>query len=96
MKKKIWSILKNKYFIATFIFLLFILFLGENNLLVIQRLQHNVAKTKREAEMVEAEIRQDSIEASNIIGNDEALETFGREHYYMKRENEDIFILKDE
>jgi cell division protein FtsB len=31
----------------------------------------------------------------SLFGSKEALEAYGREHYYMKRADEDIFIIKD-
>lgn len=91
---KIWKVVKNKYVAATLVFLLFFLFLGENNLLVTHRLKKEVAEMNKENEMLEKNIRQDSIEAVSLTGNPEALEAYGREHYYMKRANEDIFVVK--
>ena len=39
----IWRIIRNKYVAATLIFLLFYIFLGENNVLVTHRLQRECA-----------------------------------------------------
>ena len=44
----------------------------------------------KEAAIIEGEIRQDSIAAVSLLGNPDALETYGREQYYMKRANEDV------
>ena len=91
----IWHIIRNKYVAATLIFLLFYIFLGENNVLVTHRLQREVSELKKEAKLIEKGIEQDSIAAVSLIDNPEAIETYGREHYYMKRQNEDIFIVKE-
>ena len=91
----IWRIIRNKYVAATLIFLLFYIFLGENNVLVTHRLQREVSELKEEAKLIEKGIEQDSIAAVSLIDNPEAIETYGREHYYMKRQNEDIFIVKE-
>lgn len=91
----IWRIIRNKYVAATIIFLLFYIFLGENNVLVTHRLQREVSELKKEAKLIEKGIEQDSIAAVSLIDNPEAIETYGREHYYMKRQNEDIFIVKE-
>ena len=91
----IWRIIRNKYVAATLIFLLFYIFLGENNVLVTHRLQREVSELKKEAKLIEKGIEQDSIAAVSLIDNPEAIETYGREHYYMKRQNEDIFIVKE-
>lgn len=93
---RLWKIVKNKYVASTLIFLLIYLFLGENNVRVIGKLRGELNDLNREAQIIEEDIRQDSLEAANLFGNIEALEAYGREHYYMKRENEDIFIVKDD
>lgn len=100
MKKifsSIWKFIKRrrKYVIATLVFLAFFLFLGENNIIVVNRLKKEVAELNKEVEMLENNIQQDSLEAVSLIGDIDALETYGREHYYMKRANEDIFIIKE-
>lgn len=92
---KIWKVLRNPYFISLTIFLLFYLFLGDNNRMLIIRLQRKVNDLQREATLLEESIVQDSLEAVQVIGSPEALEIYGREHYYMKRADEDIFIVKD-
>ena len=91
----IWKIIKNKYVAVTLVFLLFFFFLGENNVLVTHKLKRELVQLNKEADMLEKAIRQDSIEAVSLIGNPDALETYGREHYYMKRDNEDIYIIKE-
>ena len=91
----VWKIVRNKYVAVTLIFLLFFLFLGENNVMVTHRLKRELAELNKEADLLEKNIRQDSIDAVSLTSNRDALETYGREHYYMKRSNEDIYIIKD-
>ena len=91
----IWRIVKNKYVAATLIFLLFFLFLGENNVMVTHKLNREVSELNKEADLIRQCIEQDSIAAVSLIDNPEAIETYGREHYYMKRQNEDIFLVKE-
>ncbi len=91
---KIWRVLKNPYIAATIVFLLFYFFLGENNFMVRRNLSNEVSSLQKEAGLLEEGIRQDSIEAASLYNNPEALEAYGREHYYMKRQDEDIFIIK--
>ena len=95
MLLSIWRIVKNKYVAVTLIFLLFFFFLGENNFFVTHQLKRELAELNKEIDLLEHDIKQDSAEAVSLIGNIEALETYGREHYYMKRDNEDIYIIKD-
>ena len=98
MKKallSVWQIVKNKYVAVTLIFLLFFFFLGENNFFVTHQLGRELAELNKEISLLEHDIKHDSAEAVSLIGNIDALETYGREHYYMKRDNEDIYIIKD-
>ena len=98
MKKvllSVWKVIKNKYVAVTLVFLLFFLFLGENNVLVTHQLTRDLVELNKEIDLLEHAIKQDSAEAISLIGNMEALETYGSEHYYMKRDNEDIYIIKD-
>ncbi len=91
----LWKIVKNKYVAATLIFLLFYFFLSENNIRVVHKLKRDLVAINKEAEAIESSMKQDSIDAVTLINDPDALETYGREHYYMKRDNEDIFIIKD-
>lgn len=92
----LWKIVKNKYVAITLIFLAFFFFLSENNVMVIKKLKRELTELNKEADNLEATIKQDSADAVALINNPDALEIYGREHYYMKRDNEDIFIIKEE
>ena len=46
-----------------------------------------------ERELAEA-IVQDSVNNAELKGNLDAIEHYGRENYYMKRADEDIFVIK--
>lgn len=92
----LWKIVKNKYVAATLIFLIFFLFLGENNLMVTHRLKRDLNELNSEAKLLENDLHQDSVEAMSLADDPAALETYGREHYYMHRASEDIFIIKQQ
>ncbi len=98
MKKKfketiLWKVIKNKYFIVCFSFLLIILFFDENNLLVIRSLKHDVAELNNTIDTMRQGIYQDSLQAERLKYNLDSIERYGRENYYMKRENEDVFVV---
>lgn len=91
---KIWKFVKNKYVAATLIFLVFFCFLGEFNLMVSGRLHQEVRQLHEEEAALKESIKQDSIQANSLKGNKEAIERYGRENYYMKRVDEDIFVVE--
>lgn len=98
MKRKILNFLQyvflNKYFFVLFLFFVYLIFFDDHNL--IKRFN-----TKQEIKQLEQEYQYylDEIEANkskiNQLNKDSVfLEKFAREKYYMKNDQEDVFILK--
>jgi cell division protein FtsB len=92
--KKLLKIKGLKYWVATAVFVVVILFVDQNNLLVTMKLGRQVADLKDEEANLREAIVQDSINAATLKGNLDAIEHYGRENYYMKRSDEDIFVIK--
>jgi len=88
--KKILKIKGLKYWVATAVFLVVILFLDANNLLVTMRLQREVNAGEDSIRKLEKAIQQESVEKQTISDLD-AKEHFGRENYFMKKDNEVIY-----
>lgn len=94
-KDKIWPFVrKHKYLWFTIAFLVVFVFLAENNLLLTLRLHKEVSALKKQEEVLREEIYTDSVKFHSLSGDADALEHYGREHYYMKCNDEDIFIVK--
>lgn len=91
-----WKIIKNKFFIVCFVFFLIILFLDENNLFVIQSLKKDVAQLEFTIDTMRQGIYQDSLQAERLKYNLDTIERYGRENYYMKRKNEDVFVVVED
>lgn len=92
--KKIYKAKGFKYIVATLLFLVVILFIDPNNLLVTRRLGQQLNDLHdEERELLEA-IAADSVAAAALRDNPDAIEHYGRENYYMKRPNEDIFVVR--
>ena len=92
--KKALKIIGNKYVIATLVFAVLILFLDEYNLTVTHRVHKQVDRLHDEEAALREAIVQDSIANAELIGSLDAKEHYGRENYYMKRADEDIFVIK--
>lgn len=76
--------------------MVFIFFLDQTNFLVTLRLQKRVHQLHQEEKRLQQEIDADSIRVGRLVGNMEELERFGREEYYMKRADEEIFVISDD
>lgn len=90
---RIIRFVKNKYFIATAIFLVIILFFSSNNIFFILGLSREVSNLHEEEKMLQEQITSDSIFFNGIKGNKEAIERYGREEYKLKKANEDLFVI---
>ena len=92
--KKITDIKGLKYWIAAAVFAAVILFIDPNNRLVTLKLSHQVSQLHDEERELADAIVQDSVNAAQLRDNLDAIEHYGRENYYMKRADEDIFVIK--
>jgi hypothetical protein len=69
-------------------------FVDGNNLIELMRLRMKIADLSDKREYYIGEIAKAKAERQKLFSNDKTqLEIFAREKYYMKKENEDIFIF---
>lgn len=94
--KKVWHWLGNKYVLATIFFVVIFCFVDQNSVLVSSKLRRQVRKLHKEEAALYADYKSDSMEAQSLRNDREAMERYGRENYFMKRDNEDIFIITQE
>lgn len=92
--KKALKILTNKYVVATLIFLVVIIFIDDYSLRVSSRLGRQVEALKAEEQALSEAIVADSAAAAELRRSLDVKEHYGRENYYMKRPNEDIYVIK--
>ncbi len=84
------------YLIILAVFLVWILFFDEYNLIRIRRDTRKLKSLKQEAEYLQEKIEKDR-ERLNALKTDTAeVEKFARETYLLKKENEDVFVIVDD
>ena len=88
--KKILKIKGLKYWVAAAVFLVVILFLDPNNLFVTMRMRGEVAAYEDSARRLEQAIRSGG-EEKQTFSDIDAKEHFGRENYFMKKDDEVIY-----
>ncbi|MFO8054771.1 MAG: septum formation initiator family protein [Bacteroidales bacterium] len=93
---KIPRFIRNKYFITFIVFVVWMLFFDQNNMISQYRLTKKVNELQQEKEFYETEIKKDRKAAADLKSNIETLEKYARETYLMKREDEDIFLIVEE
>ena len=94
--KKVKPVVKNKFFITSFLFMLWILAFDQNNLIERRKLIRELNQLKREKQFYIERIDNDSRRLNELRTDNENLEKFAREEYLMKKENEDIFLIVEE
>ncbi len=92
-KRNIFRLLINRYFIIGVGFIL-LLVLSENSIIYTYKLHKQLNEIKSRKEFYLNEIQKDSINTIKLKTDMDAIEKFGREKYMMKKDNEDIFIIR--
>jgi cell division protein DivIC len=91
--KNRFAFVKNKYFLTLLLFLLWMLFFDQNNLLENKRYEREYRQLQKDKEYYLIKIQEDNRKLKELQTNTDNLEKFAREEYLMKRENEDIFVI---
>ena len=92
---KIPDTFKNKYLIVIVLFSVWIVFLDEHNLIILNKRSNILQEKQDEKQLLIEEIKTDSNTLHSLNNDPEAIEKFARENFLMKKENEDIFIIRE-
>ena len=87
--------LRNKYLILLLLFIFWIVFLDDYNLINQNKIKNNIDNLKEQKSFYISEIKSDSAELSKLKNDSEEQERFAREKFLMKKDNEDIFIIRE-
>ncbi len=87
------QIKKRKYWIILPLFIAFILYFSEHSIYNQQVPKNELRRLKAKAQNYKDQILENAAKLNELQTNKENLEHFAREEYYMKRKNEDIFIV---
>ena len=71
------------------------LFFDSNSWFIHNELNQDIKKLEEEKKYYEGEIEKDKKEIETL-STEEGLEKYGREHYKMNKENEEIYIIEYE
>lgn len=96
ISKSILKVLKNKYFITTILFLVWIIFFDENSFVSRAENKRRLNELNRQKEYYIERIEADKEKFEDLNAGKNELEKFAREHYFMSKPDEDIFIVTEE
>jgi len=92
---KFFKIISNLYILISVVFFIWIFFIDSNSILVNIKLNKEISELKERKDILENQILMDKKIISNLQ-NPDSLEKYAREKLYMKKENEEIFIIEFE
>lgn len=84
---------KYKYILVLIIFLVFIIFLDNNNLIKLRKYRKELNTAKEQNEYYKQKIKEDSLEIQKLKRDKEQLELYARKTYFFKKDNETIFLI---
>lgn len=93
MISKILNLLKKTYVIIILFFVLWMTFFDTNSLLMHFELNQKIKKLKNQKIYYQNEIKKDRT-SINEIESDSGIEKYAREKLFMKKENEEIFLIE--
>ena len=94
IKKTKWYLwLGNKYVIFILLFLTWMFFFDANNYFFHKELSDDIKALEESKEFYRKEIKKDRVFINKMEDSSE-MERFAREKYYLKKENEDIYIIE--
>jgi hypothetical protein len=94
--KRLLPHLKDKYVLATIVFLVWLTFFDRNDFFVQHEYRSKLSELETEKQYYIAEIQKNRQALTSLLASKENLEKFAREKYLMKRDNEDIFVIKED
>jgi cell division protein FtsB len=89
-------LIKNKYFLASLAFLIWMLFFDRNDLLSQYEYQSQLNKLQEEKEFYQKETELVKKDLEELTTDMKKLEKFAREKYLMKKDDEDVFVIVKE
>ncbi|MFD2891607.1 septum formation initiator family protein [Flavobacterium chuncheonense] len=85
----------NRYVLGLLLFTVWMLFLDNYSYLDHRVLNKEIDELEDNIDYYRKEIKKDSIKIKKLKNNDQ-IERYAREKYYMKRKNEDIYLIEFE
>lgn len=93
LKYPILKYFLNRYVLIASIFIVWMLFLDNFSYIQHRELNKEIEELNENIEYYKSEISKDSIQIKKLRNSVE-IEKYAREKYYMKRENEDIYVVE--
>lgn len=89
----IWRILRSRYLLVSFSFVLYMIFFDNNNLFNQEELKGRTAELKRDKAFFLEEIQETKRQLIELETSPENLEKYAREAYFLRKPGEDLYVF---
>ena len=94
-KKKWFGMITNMYILVLTVFVIWMFFFDTNSLLIHLELKKEIKNLEKQQKYLQDEITKDK-KIIKKLSNEKELEKFAREEYYLKKKNEEIYLIEYE
>jgi len=92
--KKVLKVLSNKYLLTGLAFVLWTVFFDQNDWMTLHQRQKELDEIKGNIAYLNTEINRMNTERNDLLTNPHKLEQYAREHYRMKHDGEDVYVIE--
>jgi cell division protein DivIC len=85
--------LKNKYFLTALVFGIWLVFFDDRDMITNHKHRNELKQLQQSRDYYAEQIQLTQKELDQLKTDPALLEKYAREHYRMKKDNEDLFIL---
>ena len=93
MKNRLFKLIKSTYGVIIILFIIWMIFFDSNSLIIHNELNNDINELYEQKSYYEKEIVKDNIELK-LIQSDSGLEKYAREKLFMKKDNEEVFLIE--
>lgn len=93
LRKGLLKVVTNKYFFTLVVFAVWCLYFDQNDWLSLREKQKELNVVKGNIAYLDSEIVKMNTERNELLSDNSKLEKYAREHYRMKHDNEDVYVV---
>lgn len=91
--KIIFAIFSSRYLLAITAFVVWIVFFDESNFFIQRQRKSELNALNEKIDYYKTQVAETKQELQNLQNDPAMLEKYAREKYYMKRDNEEVFVF---
>ena|SRR5690606_279613 len=91
-----YKIFLNKYLIVGVFFLVWMFFFDQNSYFIHKELDKEIQNLNRNKSYYQEKLEKETIQINKIRQDSNEIERIAREKHFLKKENEDVFIIEEQ